>query len=86
MSKEHTYTNGKVTIVWKKDLCIHSKRRWRGLPGVFKPGQRPWITPEGGPTAAIIAQVAQCPSGALSIAQSGSAGPGRQNAEADTTQ
>jgi uncharacterized Fe-S cluster protein YjdI len=83
MSKLRTYANGEVAIVWKKDLCIHSKRCWRGLPGVFKPGQRPWITPEGGTSAAIIAQVAKCPSGALSIAQTGSAGNGSQLDQAD---
>ncbi len=65
--KTHTYTNGEVTIVWKPGLCIHSKRCWHGLPAVFKPGERPWIHPEGATTAGIIAQVGQCPSGALSI-------------------
>lgn len=67
MSKEHTFTNGEVTIVWKADLCIHSRKCWQGLPSVFKPGQRPWIHPDGASTDAIVAQVAQCPSGALSI-------------------
>lgn len=67
MSKEHDYSNGEVTIVWKPDLCIHSKRCWKGLHAVFQPGQRPWIKPEGGTTEAIIAQVKQCPSGALSF-------------------
>ncbi|HRD51290.1 MAG TPA: CDGSH iron-sulfur domain-containing protein, partial [Flavobacteriales bacterium] len=38
---------------------------WRGLSAVFKPGQRPWIQPEGAGTEAIVAQVKQCPSGAL---------------------
>ena len=66
MSKEHEYTNGEVTIVWKKDLCSHSTKCWRGLPSVFKPGQRPWILPEGASTEAVINQVKQCPSGALS--------------------
>jgi uncharacterized Fe-S cluster protein YjdI len=66
MSKEHTYSNGEVTIVWKKELCTHSAKCWRGLGSVFKPGQRPWINPEGADTAAIKAQVDQCPSGALS--------------------
>jgi len=45
MSKEHTYTNGEVTIVWKQDLCIHSTNCWKGLGDVFKPGERPWIVP-----------------------------------------
>jgi len=66
MSKEHEYTNGEVTIVWKQDLCIHSTKCWKGLNAVFQPGQRPWIKPEGASTEAIIAQVQQCPSGALS--------------------
>ncbi len=66
MSKEHTYTNGEVTIVWKSELCIHSKNCWKGLGDVFKPGERPWIIPEGATTQQIIAQIDQCPSGALS--------------------
>ncbi len=65
--KTHMYTNGEVTIVWKPSLCIHSKRCWMGLPGVFKPGERPWIHPEGASTEAIVAQVGQCPSGALTF-------------------
>ena len=66
MSKEHTYTNGEVTIVWKADLCIHSRKCWTGLGEVFKPGQRPWIDPTGASTQRIIDQVKNCPSGALS--------------------
>jgi uncharacterized Fe-S cluster protein YjdI len=65
MSKEHGYSNGELTIVWKKELCIHSKKCWKGLGEVFKPGERPWIVPEGASTERIKAQVDQCPSGAL---------------------
>jgi uncharacterized Fe-S cluster protein YjdI len=36
------------------------------LPEVFKPKEKPWITPEGSTTEKIIAQVKKCPSGALS--------------------
>lgn len=85
MSKEHTYTNGEVTIIWKKDLCIHSTKCWRGLPAVFQPGERPWIKPEGVGTDAIIAQVKHCPSGALTYrmndgsgGNADTAGPGAQ--------
>ncbi len=59
------YTNGEVTIVWKPDLCIHSRNCFNGLPEVFDPRARPWITPEGSTTEKIINQVKQCPSGAL---------------------
>lgn len=60
------YTNGEVTIVWKNEQCIHSTLCWKGLNQVFNPTVRPWINPEGAPTAAIIEQVKKCPSGALS--------------------
>lgn len=63
------YTNGEVTIVWKPDVCIHSKVCWRrdgGLPEVFNPSERPWIKPEGATTQRIVDQVNKCPSGALS--------------------
>lgn len=73
MSKEHTYSNGEVTIVWKADLCIHSKRCWKELGEVFKPGQRPWIDPLGATTERIIAQIRQCPSGALTYRMNGPA-------------
>jgi uncharacterized Fe-S cluster protein YjdI len=65
--KTHTYTNGEVTIVWKASLCTHSRKCWTGLPEVFKPGERPWIHPDGATTERILAQVKQCPSGALSF-------------------
>jgi uncharacterized Fe-S cluster protein YjdI len=59
------YTNGEVTIVWKNALCIHSGNCFRGLSKVFHPWDIPWITPEKSGTGEIIAQVNQCPSGAL---------------------
>ncbi len=64
-----TYTNGEVTIVWKPDVCIHSRVCWQeatGLPEVFQPARRPWIDPLGAGTERIIEQVKKCPSGALS--------------------
>ena len=60
------YTNEEVTIVWKNKLCIHSGNCFRGLPGVFDHRRKPWITPETATTEAIIKQVQNCPSGALS--------------------
>jgi uncharacterized Fe-S cluster protein YjdI len=64
------YSNGEVTIVWKPAICIHSKVCWKqatGLPEVFHPATRPWITPETASTERIIEQVKKCPSGALSF-------------------
>ncbi len=63
------YSNGELTIVWQSGLCIHSAKCWRGstgLPEVFNPAVKPWIKPEGASSERIIAQIKQCPSGALS--------------------
>ncbi len=61
------YTGRDVTIRWKPALCIHSRKCWQGLPAVFKPGERPWVHPDAAAAEQVVAQVAQCPSGALSI-------------------
>jgi uncharacterized Fe-S cluster protein YjdI len=66
MDTTREYTNGEVTIVWKAELCIHSGICARGLPGVFKPREKPWIHTHAATTDEIIAQVKRCPSGALS--------------------
>ncbi|HET9747292.1 MAG TPA: (4Fe-4S)-binding protein [Chitinophagaceae bacterium] len=63
----YKYSNGQVTIVWQPRLCIHSGNCFRGLPEVFKPSEKPWISPEGSATGKIIDQVKKCPSGALSF-------------------
>ncbi len=63
------YSGKEVTILWKKDLCTHSKKCWHNLPEVFTPGERPWVHPDAAEGQRIIDQVRQCPSGALSIAE-----------------
>jgi uncharacterized Fe-S cluster protein YjdI len=60
-----TYTNGEVTIVWDAPKCIHSAKCVHGLPDVFKPRERPWISAEGADSEALLATIAKCPSGAL---------------------
>jgi uncharacterized Fe-S cluster protein YjdI len=61
------YSNGEVTVVWQPAKCIHSAVCARGLPEVFDPRRRPWIVLTSATSAQIVAQVAKCPSGALSI-------------------
>jgi uncharacterized Fe-S cluster protein YjdI len=70
------YSNGEVTIVWKPNLCIHSKICWTELREVFDPFIKPWIKPEAAPTERIIAQIRKCPSGALSYYMNRDAEPG----------
>lgn len=60
------YVNKDLTVIWKPDLCIHSAKCFHGLPKVFNPTVRPWITPTGVSQEEIIVQVKKCPSGALS--------------------
>lgn len=68
ISKE--YSNGSVTIVWKPNLCIHSKLCFNGLPEVFNPNARPWVNAEGASSEQIVEQVKKCPSGALTFYRS----------------
>ena len=65
--KSHEYSNGEVTIIWKPDLCQHAAVCVKLLPEVYNPKDRPWIKPENAIAEEIKSQVAQCPSGALSI-------------------
>lgn len=67
MEAKLEYTNGEVTIVWQPRLCQHTGICARGLPAVFQPKDRPWIKMSAADTAALIAQVEKCPSGALSF-------------------
>jgi uncharacterized Fe-S cluster protein YjdI len=59
------YTNGEVTIVWQSGKCIHAAQCVKNNPDVFKPKEKPWITPEGFSTEKIIETINKCPSGAL---------------------
>lgn len=61
------YSNGEVTIVWKPNLCMHSKLCFNGLPEVFDPEARPWVNAEGASSERIVEQVKKCPSGALTF-------------------
>ncbi len=64
--KKH-YSNGEINVLWQSGLCIHCGNCAQGLPQVFNPAKRPWIEPMAATTQEIKDQVAQCPSGALSI-------------------
>jgi len=63
------YSNSEVTVVWKSKLCIHSTICFKGLPEVFDPHKRLWVTINGAAADRIIEQVKRCPSGALSIGE-----------------
>jgi len=60
------YVKGDLTVVWQPDLCIHSKKCFKGLPNVFNPANRPWVNLDDASNKTIRKQVDNCPSGALS--------------------
>ena len=60
------YRNKDITVNWEPAKCIHSGICFKGLPRVFNPKKKPWITLEEADTERIIEQVNQCPSGAIS--------------------
>ena len=67
MEKQHEYSNGEVTVVWKPGKCIHAGECVKRLPQVYKPGQKPWIDASKGTAQELRDQIDQCPSGALSF-------------------
>ena len=61
------YSTDNITVVWQSAKCSHSKKCFHGLPQVFNPENRPWVALDKSSDEDIVAQVKQCPSGALSI-------------------
>ena len=60
------YINEEVKVIWKPDLCTHSRKCYEGLPDVFQTTERPWVKIDGATSDEIIDQVVLCPSKALS--------------------
>lgn len=79
-----TYSNDDITVLWQPGMCTHSTKCWKGLIEVFNPKERPWIKMEGANSEAIIKQVDQCPSGALSYYRNGEKPTETPNTEAAT--
>lgn len=56
-----------ITVTFDPSVCTHSGRCVRGLPTVFNIRERRWIRPEQATVDEVVAQVGQCPSGALQV-------------------
>ncbi|WP_165023696.1 (4Fe-4S)-binding protein [Dysgonomonas sp. ZJ279] len=65
MEKKIEYSNGELTIIWKPELCQHAGICVKLLPMVYNPKDRPWIKIKNATTDQLIAQINDCPSGAL---------------------
>ncbi|MCZ4408820.1 (4Fe-4S)-binding protein [Cryomorphaceae bacterium 1068] len=64
MKKE--YQNSGTTVVWKPELCYHSKNCVKNLPKVFDPNRKPWIEAANATERELRDTIDKCPSGALS--------------------
>ena len=63
------YESTSLTVHWDDEICSHSAHCAKTLPGVFRPGERPWIDVTGAPDDDIAATIDGCPSGALSYSR-----------------
>jgi uncharacterized Fe-S cluster protein YjdI len=61
------YQKDELIVGWDASKYIHAGFCAKGLSGVFKPKQKPWIDLEGATNEEIITPVGKCPSGALSV-------------------
>jgi len=66
MGANKEYINGDVTVVWEPGKCIHAALCANGLPKVFRPTEKPWISAESASEQELVDQIKKCPSGALS--------------------
>ena len=62
---ERVYRNDQIAVSWEPKLCIHVGNCFRGLPEVFKPQSRPWISVDAGMADKIAKVVMTCPTGTL---------------------
>lgn len=69
VTKHKKYSNDKITILWKPEICIHSTNCVKNLPGVFNSNERPWIKIENADSGALMKAIDTCPSAALSYIQ-----------------
>jgi uncharacterized Fe-S cluster protein YjdI len=60
------YAREGLTVIWKPKKCIHSEICVKTLPSVYRPSEKPWITPEKASVEELAGQIDRCPSGALS--------------------
>lgn len=59
------YKNDTIVVRFDPKKCEHSGNCVRGLHTVFDVHARPWVSVNGASADAIEAQIAKCPSGAL---------------------
>jgi CDGSH-type Zn-finger protein/uncharacterized Fe-S cluster protein YjdI len=61
----HEYDGADITVTYDVKRCIHARECVRGLPEVFDPDARPWITPDNADADDLAEVITRCPTGAL---------------------
>jgi uncharacterized Fe-S cluster protein YjdI len=59
------YSAEKIIVNYNPKLCIHAAECVIGLPNVFDPNKKPWISPENANADELKKVIERCPSGAL---------------------
>jgi len=63
--KIRTYESDELIVEYDAKRCIHAAECVHGLPSVFDPESRPWISPQQGDSADLMQVIERCPTGAL---------------------
>ncbi|MFC4426822.1 (4Fe-4S)-binding protein [Deinococcus navajonensis] len=71
LQRGKAYAGEGVTVYYDAPRCVHVANCVRGLPAVFRPGERPWIQAWNAAAEQIVAAVRSCPTGALHYALTG---------------
>ena len=80
--KIHRYEGKERVVTYDLKRCIHAAECVHGLPQVFDPKARPWISPDAADLDALQDTVSRCPTGALHLERAdGAAGekPSEEN-------
>lgn len=56
-----------VTVAYTPVLCSHSGKCSAKAASIFKPKEKPWVSPENGTMAELLSALGACPSGALRL-------------------
>lgn len=71
--RRDAYEAAEVTILDDRSVCAHAGECTDGLPAVWKLGTEPWIDQNAATADEIKATIRECPSGALTYVEPGSA-------------
>jgi len=66
-TKVLTYAGKQISVHYDVVRCIHAAECVHGLPQVFDPKRKPWVSPDGATPEEVLRVVSACPTGALSV-------------------